>query len=119
MTKTAHQGSSAAAEHGARPANYALGSLQSRAAARALLARRFAGRKRLNIILDIGSDSGSEGPRLGEWHEGADGRLIRFCYLPAGMELEEAERIVAQPGWKPSAQPAMREIERPPLKPEW
>ncbi len=115
MTKTAHQGSSEAAEDGARPANYDLGSLQSRAAARALLKRRLAGRERLNIILDLES----EGPRLGEWREGADGRLIRFCYLPSGTELEDAERIVAQPGWKPQSQPSESGRVRPPLEPEW
>lgn len=78
------------AEDGARPGNYELGSLQSRAAARAMLARRFAGRKRLTIILD----SEGEGPCLGERREGADGTLVRRCYLPAGMTLQEAERIV-------------------------
>ena len=32
--------------------------------------------------------------------------------------LEEAERIVAQPGWKPSVQTEVREQPRP-LVPEW
>jgi hypothetical protein len=108
-----------ATEDNARPGNYDLGSLQSRAAARAILARRIAGRKRLNIILNIGSDSESDGPRLGEWREGADGTLVRRCYLPKGMTLPEAEEIVSQPRWKPSTPPPKPERIRPTLKPKW
>lgn len=103
------------AEDGARPGNYELGSLQSRAAARAMLARRFAGRKRLTIILDSEGDE----PRLGDWREGADGTLVRRCYLSEGMTLQEAETIVSQPGWKPSIPVAKTEPIRRPLKPEW
>jgi hypothetical protein len=33
--------------------------------------------------------------RVGTWFEGPDGSLIRFSDLPAGMAIEEAERIVA------------------------
>ena len=84
-----------------------------------MLVRWFAGRERLNIILDVGFDSESEGPRLGEWREGVDGTVVRRCYLPAGMTIQEAERIVAQPGWKLSDQPSESKCNRPPLKPEW
>lgn len=34
------------------------------------------------------------------------------------MTIEEAERIVSQPGWKPTASPAQPERSRPPLKQE-
>jgi hypothetical protein len=35
------------------------------------------------------------------------------------MTIEEAELIVSQPGWKPTAPPPKPEHVRPPLKPEW
>lgn len=96
-----------------RPGCFPLGSAQSRAAARALLERRFAARTRRTIII---SGSESKEPRIGKWEEGADGTLGRICFLPRGMTLQEAERIVSQPGWKPTDPP--QEPERPPLNPE-
>jgi len=98
-----------------KPGDYALGSAQSRAAARALLERHFAARTRQTIII---SGSDSKEPRIGKWEEGADGSLGRICILPRGMTLQEAERIVSQPGWKPTAPPAKPECSRPPLKAE-
>ena len=86
------------------------------ATGRALLERRFAARTRQTIII---SGSDSKAPRIGKWEEGADGSLGRICILPRGMTMQEAERIVLQPGWKPTAPPAKPERIRPPLKPEW
>lgn len=104
----------------ARPGHYALVSGQSRAAARVLLDHRFAARKRIEIICSIPRPGAAEGEiRIGEWMEGANGTLIRTCNLPAGMTIHEAERIVSQPGWKPTVTPAVPERIRPPLKPEW
>jgi hypothetical protein len=100
-----------------KPGDFALGSSQSRAAARALLERRFASRERLTLILDL--ETGCMEPRIGEWQEGTDGTLVRLCALPDGMTLQEAERIVSQPGWKPSPRPPKPGHPRPPLKPEW
>jgi hypothetical protein len=77
-----------------RPGDSAVGSPQSRAAARALLERRFAGRIRRTIIVDL--ETGCTEPRIGEWREGADGSLGRVCALPRGMTMQEAERIVAE-----------------------
>ena len=121
MANKGAQGPLGATDSSPGPGRFPVGSAQSRAAARTLLERRNAGRKRLNIILSTECDSVSTEPRLGEWREGADGTLIRFCFLPAGMELEEAERIVSQPGWKPAAAAALAKAERarPPLEPEW
>ena len=46
-------------------------------------------------------------------------QVISACiYLPVGMTLSEAERIVAQPGWTPSILTEAQEP-RPPLVPEW
>lgn len=112
----AHQKGQGAGSTGASPGRYPLGSPQSRAAARALLERRFAGRKARTIILSGEFDSE---PRIGKWQEEADGTLGRVCILPKGMTMQEAERIVSQPGWKPTARPAKPEPTRPPLKPEW
>jgi hypothetical protein len=100
-----------------KPGDFALGSGMSRAAARAELERRFAGRIARTVIVDLETDCTE--PRIGEWREGADGSLGRVCALPKGMTMQEAERIVSQPGWKPTAPPAKPERARPPLKPEW
>lgn len=82
---------------GARPGDYAIGSPQSRAAARAVLARRFAVREKLDIVVSTYVASpGFDTPHLGEWIEGADGKLTRFSRLPPGMTIAEAERIVTE-----------------------
>ena len=77
-----------------KPGDYAVGSPQSRAAARTLLERRFAGRIRRTIIVDLETDCTE--PRIGEWREGADGSLGRVCALPKGMRMQEAERNIPQ-----------------------
>jgi hypothetical protein len=103
-----------------KPGDFALGSRQSRAAARALLAKRLEARKKVQVICSIprpGADVGDI--RIGDWIEGPDGALFRICNIPAGMTIQEAERIVAPPGWKPTVPPAKPERIRPPLKPEW
>jgi hypothetical protein len=50
----------------------------------------------VNFILSDECFPGYAEPRLGEWREGADGTLVRFCALPDGMTMQEAERIVAE-----------------------
>ena len=57
--------------------------------------------------------------RIGDWIEEPDETLFRASNIPAEMTTEEAERIVSQPGWKPSPRPPKPERIRPPLKPEW
>ena len=52
-----------ATDVGLKPGDYALGSPQSRAAARALLVRRFAGRIARTIIVDLETDCTE--PRIG------------------------------------------------------
>lgn len=97
MSVRAHQKGTGAGGMGARPGDYAIGSPQSRAAARAVLAHRFAGRKRVDLIVSspIPRPRG-DGIRIGEWSEGEDGTLTRVSFLPSGMTIEEAERIVAE-----------------------
>lgn len=102
-----------------KPGDFALGSSQSRAAARALLERRFEARKRTSIIISIPRPGANGEIRIGDWMEGPDGTLFRTCNVPAGMTIQEAERIVSQPGWKPTAPPSQQVRTRPPLKPEW
>lgn len=82
---------------GMKPGDFALGSGMSRAAARAELERRGAGRKRIDVNCSIPRPRGNE-ISIGEWIEGSDGSLRRFSNIPLGMTIEEAERIVAQPG---------------------
>jgi hypothetical protein len=103
-----------------KPGDFALGSGQSRAAARAMLERRFASRKRMEIIYSIPRPGAAEGEiRIGDWIEGQNGMLFRTCNIPAGMTIQEAERIVSGPGWKPTAPPSEQDCKRPPLRPEW
>ena len=101
-----------------KPGDFALGSSVSRAAARAELERRNAGRKRIEIVCSIPRPGGDE-ISIGAWTENADGSLFRFSNLPAGMTIQEAERIASQPGWTPTAPPQEPKRIRPPLKPEW
>lgn len=102
-----------------KPGEFAVGSGQSRAAARALLERRRAGRKRIDVVSSIPRPAGDGEIRIGTWTEGSDGTLFRFSSLPPGMTIGEAERIVSQPGWKPTVPPQEPKRTRPPLKPEW
>ncbi len=99
MPSRAHKTSKGTGDKGARPGDFTLGSIQSRAAARALLARRFEGRNRrgLTLVTNI-PRPGCDEIRIGEWREGDDGTLMRICFLPAGMSIDEAERIVAERG---------------------
>ena len=84
-----------------------------------MLEARFAGRKRLDIVSSIPRPGGHGGIHIGTWTECDDGSLFRFSSIPPGMTIEEAERIVSQPGWKPTPAPAESERIRPPLRPEW
>jgi hypothetical protein len=86
-----------ATESGLRPGGFPLGTAQSRAAARGLLERRYTERRRIDVICSIPRPGGDE-ISIGAWQEGADGSLLRFSNIPAGMTIEEAERIVSQPG---------------------
>ncbi len=88
-----------------KPSDFALGSPESRAAARAALERRRAGRKRIDIVSSIPRPGGDGGIHLGTWIECDDGSLFRLSSIPAGMTIAEAERIVLQPHRKPNIQP--------------
>ena len=74
------------------PGNFALGSPESRVAARALLEARFAERKRIDLVFPL------------EWHHPG-------CIESIVGKWEEA---VSQPGWKPSPLPMKPEL-RPPV----
>jgi hypothetical protein len=68
----------------AMPGDFPIGSLESRAAARVLLARRFDSRKRLRIIWHIpwaGQDSSRAS--FGEWQEWQNGTLGQWVYVPS------------------------------------
>jgi hypothetical protein len=87
---------------GLKPGEYLLGSAQSRAAARALLERRLAGRNRLDIVSTVPRPGANGEIRIGAWLEAEDGSFFRFSTIPSGMTIQEAEQIALQPGWKPS-----------------
>lgn len=89
---------------GPGPGQYPIGSAQSRAAARAKLNHLYASRERMDwVFRSIVHNPKFTEPHLGEWTECEDGTLWRTSHLPAGMTIEEAERIVAQPEWKKAA----------------
>jgi hypothetical protein len=79
-----------------KPGEYPFGSPQSRATARALLERRFAGRRRIDVVSSVPRPGANGEIRIGTWIEGADGSLFRFSTIPAGMTVEDAERIAAE-----------------------
>ena len=78
-----------------KPSKYPLGSTQSRAAARALLERRFAGRRRIDLVSSVPRPGDDGGIHIGAWIECDDGSLFRLSTLPPGMTIEEAEQIVS------------------------
>jgi hypothetical protein len=69
-----------------------------------------AGRNRLDIVSSITRPGGGGAIHIGAWSEAADGILMRFCNIPAGMTLEEAEWIAAELGKK--AKPKVRSTEK-------
>ena len=71
-----------ATERGSRPGDYALGSPQSRAAARAMIVDQISKRDTLTIVMSSHPDLKITEPNITEWREGADGRLYRKAYLP-------------------------------------
>lgn len=77
------------ADSSARPGTMLSDLRKSRAAARALLERRFAGRKRLDVVSSIPRTGGDGGMC-------DDGSLFRCSQIPPGMTVEGAERIAAQ-----------------------
>jgi hypothetical protein len=103
-TKSAQQ-PLGATDSGHRPGDYALGSIESRAAARAAVEQRRASQKRreLVIISDISLPNRENdpefdpmGPIVHDWHMADDGVLERICWISPGMTVEEAERICAE-----------------------
>jgi hypothetical protein len=81
---------------GLRLGDYELGSLQSRATARALLERRFAGRRRIDVVSSIPRPGGDGAIRIGTWIECDDGSLFRLSTIPSGMTIQEAEQIALE-----------------------
>jgi|HubBroStandDraft_6_1064221.scaffolds.fasta_scaffold50113_3 hypothetical protein len=105
MTSKGPQQAPGATDSGQRPGDYALGSVESRAAARAAVEQRRASQKRREIIVistvprpnyENDPEFNPTGPTLGDWHMGGDGVLERICRIPPGMTVEEAERICVE-----------------------
>jgi hypothetical protein len=94
-----------ATDSGRRPGDYALGSVESRAAARAAVEQRRASQKRRELVIicsiprpnhENDPELDPIGPVVHDWHMANDGVLERICWIPPGMTVEEAERICAQ-----------------------
>lgn len=89
------QGPLGASDSTLKPGRFPLGSAESRAAARALLERQRASRKRIDVVSSIPRPRAVGGIHIGTWIECDDGSLYRFSTVPAGMTVEGAERIAA------------------------
>jgi hypothetical protein len=93
MTNKGAQQSLGATDARLRLGDYELGSPQSRATARALLERRLARLKRIDVVSSIPLPGGDGEIHIGTWIECDDGSLFRFSTIPPGMTIEEAERL--------------------------
>jgi hypothetical protein len=90
-----------------KPSDYPLHSVPSRAAARALLERRLAGLRRIDVVSSVPRPGANGVTRIGTWIEGADGSLFRFSTIPAGMTIDGLADRTERRGWnvKPSDYP--------------
>jgi hypothetical protein len=95
-----------------RPSDFPLGSRQSRAAARALLAYKQSAYERREVIISYPADA----PRATEWHldrkEKTAGRVVS---IPDGMTLVEGLRMLG--GYTDSELGEATELEPEPLGP--
>jgi hypothetical protein len=89
-----------------RPGDFPIASPQSRAAARAMLHRAEAGRKRIEIVSNISLAWHGEGPkpegwngvpRIGPWQDCGDS-LMRMVYRPGEWKRTPPENIPVCPG---------------------
>ena len=79
---------------GAKPGNFALGSIGSRAAARALLQRRQDAYERRDVILSVDAHQ-QPIPSASAWnHDPKDQSMGRVVSIPDGMTLAEGLRVV-------------------------
>jgi len=78
------------------PGDFPIGSLESRAAARALLEGNT--RQRLEFIhyVPIRPIQDMTKPHATPWVVTQDGELFRLVYVPADMDTEEAQRILRE-----------------------
>jgi hypothetical protein len=83
---------------GLRPWEFAPGSLESRAAARAMLEANEASVERFQIVNCIPSPYWDNSiPHVGAWSKTTDGGLMRVVYIPPDTDKETERRILATP----------------------
>ena len=63
---------------------------------------RGVGRRRIDVVSSVPRPGTPGGIHIGAWIECDDGSLFRFSTVPAGMTIEEAERIVSSDAVKKS-----------------
>ena len=73
---------------------FELGTLQSRAAARALLDSR---RSVIDLFEIYSNRVEVTTPNFGEWQINRPGSMSRICHFPVGMTFEEAMKASGQP----------------------
>ena len=82
-----------------RPEEFPVGSVESRAAARAILESRESGVRRFQIILDVPRPRREGRPEtiVGHWTKQSDGTLFRTVIVPPGTDKETLQRLLATP----------------------
>ena len=80
-----------------RPEEFPLGSMESRAAARAMLEAQERGVRHLQIIITAPRPrrEGEPHTKVGPWFETADGGLTRYVFVPPGTDEETLRRLLA------------------------
>ena len=81
-----------------RPDEFPLGSMESRAAARALLEAQERGVRRVQIIHSIPHPNEDDSrPHVGHWQQWGEGGLMRLIYVLPNTDEETLRRILATP----------------------
>ena len=80
-----------------RPDEFPLGSMESRAAARAMLEAQESGVRRLQIVIDAPRPrrEGQPDTRVGPWCKADDGTMTRSVIVPPGTDEETLRRLLA------------------------
>ena len=81
-----------------RPEEFPLGSMESRAAARAVLELRNMQVRRVQIVHSVPRPhQDNSKPNVGDWAPMIDGSFTRLVYIPAETDEETRRQILATP----------------------
>jgi len=90
--------SSSGCDRWPHPANFQVGSAESRAAARAVLELRDIQLRRIQIVHSVPRPhQDNSKPNVGDWAPMIDGSFTRLVYIPAETDEETRRQILATP----------------------